>query len=568
RGQAEENEDKDDGAEADMNNLNTAIQEELLQFKLQEVWTLMDLPYRKRAIGTKWVFKNKKDERGIVIRNRERLVAQGHTQEEGIDYDEIFTPVTRIKAIRLFLAYASFKDFMVYQMDIEEEVYVYQPLGFEDPDFLDKVGNIDKTLFIIRHKDDILLVQVYVDDIIFGSTKKELCNAFEEMMYEKFQMKDKNASTPMETQKPLLKDEDGEEVDVYMYRLMIGSLMYLTSSRPNIMFKVCAYARYQVNPKVSHLHVVKRISAYTNSDYAEASLDRKSTTGGCQYMRCQEAMGDAVTQTRSERVSKVSNDPLLVGVNTPRNARVESSEDEGLGEEDSSKQGRIADIDANEDIYLVNDHNDEDMFGVNDLDGDEVIVESEDAAEQAKEVVDDITLAKALVEIKSANPKADKVMIQEPEQVSSQQPSQVKDKGKGKMVEPEPVKKFSKKYQLMLDEELASKLQVEEEEMIAKLFMEFLEKRRKFFAAKRAKEKRNRPPTKAQQRSIMSTYLKNMDGWKIKSLKKKSFDEIQELFDKAMKKVNTFIDCRTKLAKESSKKAKEEITQEGSLKSG
>ncbi|GKF86316.1 putative ribonuclease H-like domain-containing protein, partial [Tanacetum coccineum] len=170
----------------------------------------------KRPIGTKWVFRNKEDERGIVTKNKARLVAQWYTQEERIDYDEVFAPVVRIEAIRLFLAYASFKDFVVYQMDfksaflygkIEEEVYICQPLGFEDPDFLDKVykvenalcglhqaprawyetlttylldnefqrGKIDKTLFIRRDKGDILLVQVYVDDIIFGSTKKSLC---------------------------------------------------------------------------------------------------------------------------------------------------------------------------------------------------------------------------------------------------------------------------------------------------------------------------------------------------------------------------------------------------------
>ncbi|GJZ48085.1 putative ribonuclease H-like domain-containing protein [Tanacetum coccineum] len=133
-----------------------AMQEELLQFKLQEVWTLVELPNGKRAIGTKWVFKNKKDERGIVIKNKARLVAQGYTQEEGIDYDEVFAPVARIEAIRLFLAYASFKDFVVYQMDvksaflygkIEEEVYVCQPLGFEDPDFPDRVYKVEKALY-------------------------------------------------------------------------------------------------------------------------------------------------------------------------------------------------------------------------------------------------------------------------------------------------------------------------------------------------------------------------------------------------------------------------------------
>ncbi|GJT37196.1 putative ribonuclease H-like domain-containing protein [Tanacetum coccineum] len=206
-----------------------AMQDELLQFKLQKVWTLVDLPNGKRAIGTKWVYRNKKDERGIVIKNKARLVAQGYTQEEGIDYDEVFAPVAKIEAIRLFLAYASFKDFVVYQMDvksaflygkIEEEVYVCQPPGFEDPDFPDRVykvekalyglhqaprawyetlstylldngfqrGKIDKTLFIRRDKGDILLVQVYVDDIIFGSTKKSLCTEFEKMMHKKFQM--------------------------------------------------------------------------------------------------------------------------------------------------------------------------------------------------------------------------------------------------------------------------------------------------------------------------------------------------------------------------------------------
>nr|GEW43586.1 hypothetical protein [Tanacetum cinerariifolium] len=143
----------------------------------------LDLHNGKRAIGTKWVFKNKKDKRGIMIRNKVRLVAQGHTQEEGIDYDKVFALVARIEAIRLFLAFDSFKDFLVYQMDvksaflykkIKEEVYVCQPLGFEDPDIPVKVGKIDKTLFVRRYKGDVLLVQVYVDDIIFGSTK-DLC---------------------------------------------------------------------------------------------------------------------------------------------------------------------------------------------------------------------------------------------------------------------------------------------------------------------------------------------------------------------------------------------------------
>ncbi|GKD20898.1 putative ribonuclease H-like domain-containing protein [Tanacetum coccineum] len=254
------------------------------------------------------------------------MVAQGYIQEEGIDYDEVFAPVARIEAIRLFLAYASFKDFVVYQMDvknvffygkIKEEVYVCQPPEFEDPDFPDRVykvkkalyglhqasrawyetlstylldngfqrGKIDKTLFIKRYKDEFygrtyILLEITSKqkmDGIFISQDKYVGEL------KKFGFtKVKTASTPMETQKPLLKDEDGEEVDVHMYRSMIGSLMHLTSSRLDIMFAACAYARYQVNPKVSHLHDVKRIF----SDYAGASLDKKSTIGGCQFLGC------------------------------------------------------------------------------------------------------------------------------------------------------------------------------------------------------------------------------------------------------------------------------------------
>ncbi|GKF66719.1 retrovirus-related pol polyprotein from transposon TNT 1-94, partial [Tanacetum coccineum] len=175
------------------------------------------------------------------------MVAQGYTQEEGIDYNEVFDPVARIEAIRLFLAYASFMNFVVYHMDvnstflygkIEEEVFVCQPPGFEDPEFPDRVYKVEKALYVyIKHLElgDILLVQVYIDDIIFRSTKKELCTKFEKLMHKKFQMSSMDkyvdeilkkicfstmriASTPMETSKPLLKDAEAEDVDVHLYR--------------------------------------------------------------------------------------------------------------------------------------------------------------------------------------------------------------------------------------------------------------------------------------------------------------------------------------------------------------
>ncbi|GKC32334.1 putative ribonuclease H-like domain-containing protein [Tanacetum coccineum] len=212
-----------------------AMQDELLQFKLQKVWTLVDLPNGKRAIGTKWVYRNKKDKRVIVIKNKARLVTQGYTQEEGIDYDEVFALVARIEAIRLFLAYASFKDFVVYQMDvkshflygkIEEEVYVCQPPGFEDPDFPDRMSFMGKLTFFlglqVKQKENGIFISQdkYVTDIL-----------------KKFSFSDvKTANTHMETHKPLLEDANGKDVDEHMYRSMIGSLMYLTSLRPDIMF--------------------------------------------------------------------------------------------------------------------------------------------------------------------------------------------------------------------------------------------------------------------------------------------------------------------------------------------
>ncbi|GJS46044.1 hypothetical protein Tco_0596165 [Tanacetum coccineum] len=251
--------------------------------------------------------------------------------------------------------------------------------------------------------------------------------------------------------------------------------------------------------------------------------------------RRQETMGDTIAQTRSENVSKLSNDPLLA---------------RGLGEEDASKEGMIVDIDANAGINLVSTYfdADTDMFKVHDLVGDEVVVESEVAVKAASTIPvsaatttttvitdDEITLAKALAELKSAKlptttaattittastrPKAKGLVIHEQEQaptliVSLQQPSQLNVQDK----------------------------------------------------VKRAEEKRNKPPTRAQQRSLMCTYLKSMKGWKPKDLKNKSFVNIQELFDKAMKRVNTFVDYRTELVEESSKKAEAEIAKESSSK--
>nr|GEX11696.1 putative ribonuclease H-like domain-containing protein [Tanacetum cinerariifolium] len=336
-----------------------AIQEEMQQFKFQNVWVLVDFPEGKYAIGTKWILKNKRDARGIVVRNKTRLVAQGHRQEEGIDYDEVFALVARIEAIHLFLAFASYMGFMVYQMDVKSaflygringEVYVTQPKGFVDPQHPKKVykvvkalyglhqapkawyatlstfllkhgyrrGTINKTLFLKKNNRDIILVQVYVDDIIFGSTKKTRClqvqqrpdgifinqDKYVQEILNKFDLGSvRTTTTPYEATKPKSKNESDSPVNVHLYRSMIGSLMYLTASRPDIMLAVSACLRNQVTPTTSNLEAVKKIfmylkgqpklglwypkelplvlEAYSDSDYARANKDRKSTTGGC-----------------------------------------------------------------------------------------------------------------------------------------------------------------------------------------------------------------------------------------------------------------------------------------------
>ncbi|GJV80647.1 retrovirus-related pol polyprotein from transposon TNT 1-94 [Tanacetum coccineum] len=843
--------DEDDAAVADMNNLDTTIQSSSFPHSRIHKDILLIKVIRDLQIAT----QTKEDVKGI--RSRRNMVYQ-------IDVKSVFL-----------------------NGNIEEEVYVCQPLGLEDSDFLDRVykvekalyglhqapkawyetlstylldnrfqsGEIDKTLFIKRNKGDILLVQVYVDDIIFGSTKKELCNAFEKLMHEKFQMssmgeltfflglqvqqkkdgifisqdkyvakilknlvltESQDCSTPMETQSLFSKDEDGEEVDVHMYRSMIGSLMYLTSLRPDIMFAVCACTRYQVNPKVSHLYVVKRIFrylkgqpklglwypkdspfdlvAYTDSDYARASLDRKSTTGGCQFLgcrlilkqckkqtvvanstteaeyvpasrkakksvklmmeklfrmelelmlfwstvkakningeeqlhalvdgkkiiitessvrrdlqladeegkgfsgrvtslfptmgvqnqsqigegsanptdphhtptfiqpspqpqktqkprkpkrkgtrvpqpsdptrsvadevvhkelgdslvraattassleaeqdsgnitktrskatpnessslgttsgggpRCQETMGDTIAQTRvhdlkktkttqhnenaslKRRVKKLEKKnrsrthKLKRSYKVSLTARIESSDDEESLGEDASKQGRIDAIDVDKEITLVSVHD------MNVSAGEEV----------AEEVVEVINIAKLIINVAQVSAAGDKVSTASATTTISAATTTI-DKGKGILIEP-----VKKKDQILLDEETALNLQAEfdDEERLARekakkkgyIISTTLKKRRRHFAAKRAEEKRNKPLTKVQQRKKIYTYLKNMEGYKLNDLKLKEFDSIQEMFNRAFKRVHTFEDFRTKLVKGKEKRARTELAQE------
>jgi hypothetical protein len=362
-----------------------AMQEEFNNFKRNEVWSLVPRP-KQNVVGTKLVFHNKQDEHGVVTRNEARLLAKGYAQVAGLDFEETFAPVARLESIRILLAYAAHHSFRLFQMDvksaflngpIKEEVYVEQPPGFEDDSYPDhvyklskalyglkqaprawyeclrdflisntfKVGKADPTLFTKTCNGDLFVCQIYVDDIIFGSTNQKSCEEFSRVMTQKFEMsmmgeltyflrfqvkklkdntfisetkytqdllkrfgmKDaKPTKTPMGTDGHVDLNKGGKSVDQKTYRFMIGSLLYLYASRPDIMLSVCMCARYQSDPKECHLVVVKRILrylvptpcfgiwypkgstfdliGYSDSDYAGCKVDRKSTSRTCQFL--------------------------------------------------------------------------------------------------------------------------------------------------------------------------------------------------------------------------------------------------------------------------------------------
>nr|GEV29680.1 retrovirus-related Pol polyprotein from transposon TNT 1-94 [Tanacetum cinerariifolium] len=317
---------------------------------------------KKALYGFKQAPKaNKLDENGVVSRNKARLVTQGYNQQEGIDYDETYAPLARLESVRILLAYACTLDFKLFQIDVKsafldsfinEEVYVAQPSGFIDfakPNHVYKLKKAlyDNILFTKKKNYNFIIVQIYVNDIIFGSTCQELCDDFAKIIHDEFEMsmmgelnfflglrikqlkdciffnqskyikemlkkfgleESKPMKTPMSMERKLTKDEKGNSVDNTKYKGMIGSLLYLTASRPDIMFSVCLCARFQENPKTSHLEAVKRIFryikdtthlrlwypkgsdmetvVYADFDHAGDYVDRKSTSGICTFMGC------------------------------------------------------------------------------------------------------------------------------------------------------------------------------------------------------------------------------------------------------------------------------------------
>ncbi|KAK6115470.1 hypothetical protein DH2020_007739 [Rehmannia glutinosa] len=319
------------------------MQKELNQFERNKVWELVQRPTHQNVIGTKWVFRNKMNEEGSIVRTKARLVAKGYCQEEGIDFDETFAPVLQAEdaasAVKAQVGNALGVNTLGTESAIqggctEELHYVEQP-----------PGKVDRTLFRIQDGESILLVQIYVDDIIFGSTNKEMCDKFSSLMQGKFEMsmmgeltfflglqvkqikdgtfinqtkytrdlmkkfgmEDKSSvNIPMNTSVKMNMDADGKAVDQTRYRALIGLLLYLIASRPDNTFVVGVCARFQTAPKESHMTATKRmlrylkgcqevvlwypkdggfkLVGYSESDYAGCRVDMKRTTGTCQML--------------------------------------------------------------------------------------------------------------------------------------------------------------------------------------------------------------------------------------------------------------------------------------------
>nr|GEW41911.1 retrovirus-related Pol polyprotein from transposon TNT 1-94 [Tanacetum cinerariifolium] len=298
-----------------------SMQEELLQFKKIDVWVLVPAPDNISPLTLKWIFKNKNDEENTIIRNKSHLVVRGYRQKEGIDFEESFAPIARMEAIRIFLAYAAHKSFTVFQMEAlyglkhaprawydELSLFLLQNHFFK--------GTIDPTLFIRRFDNDILVVQVYVDDIIFGSTHPRYTQLFSDLVKSRFEMSMMREMTffpglqvnqsfcgifinqsnymleilkkyEMESCDPvgtlteikdkLDLDQNGTPVDATKYHNMIGALMYLTSSRPDIVHATCLCIWYT---KDSGFELI----GFSDADYAGCKDTFKSTSGGAQFL--------------------------------------------------------------------------------------------------------------------------------------------------------------------------------------------------------------------------------------------------------------------------------------------
>ncbi|GJW71168.1 ribonuclease H-like domain-containing protein [Tanacetum coccineum] len=624
--------DEDDGAVADMNNLDTTIQVSPIPTTRihkdhpldQVIGDLQSATQTRKMSKNLEEHGNKKDERGIMIRIKQ-MVVKGYAQEKGLLWRSLCLVDKELIEIRLFLAYASFKDFVVYQMDVKS-AFLYGKIEEEVSQGCRHSQWKSKALLKDEDGEEVDGFYCKKQTVVANSTTEVeyvaasscylLSKAFDRkakksvklMMKKLFRMELElccNQSNARYNYQCWVKTINGE---AQLHALVDGKKIIITESSVRRDLQLADEEDEAVHKELGDSLVraattassleAEQDSGNINKTQSKATPNESSslgtTSGG--GPRYQETIGDTIAQTRFESVSKNSNDSLpgrgflILRDKGPLKIyeivvlkRIESSDyEESLGE-DASKQRELLpliQIDINYPVSTA---------------GDATTVSAVTTTATIT-TIDDITLAQALMEIKSTKPK------------------EKGDKGKGILIEL--VKPMRRKI-LSADEEAALKLQAEfdEEERLARekaekekeanialietwddiqakidvdhqlaerlqaqeqeelsikekatLFQQLLEKRRKHFAAKRAEEKRNKPPTKAQQRKIMCTYLKNMEGYKLKDLKFKEFDSIQEMFDRAFKRVNTFEDFRTELVEGKEKRAGTELIQENAKK--
>ncbi|GJR84438.1 hypothetical protein Tco_0155223 [Tanacetum coccineum] len=590
-----------------------AMQEELLQFKLQEVWTLVDLPNRKRAIGSKWVFRNKKSiqvekaqmdyinhlELGVKpyphdLKSKEKCkINDGkYAFLELIGVNNWWTP--KVNTHQISDGFEQIVDFLNvqpirYALTVNPTIYISCIEQFWSTGVV-KTINGEVQLHALVDGKKIIISEAYVrrdlqleDEEVFleqklddmpthkriyiapSHTKKILGNIrrvgkgfsgrvtplFQTMVVQNQSELGEGLAIPtdphhtpiiiqsstqpqktqkprkpkrMDTQVPQPSDPSENVADKAVYKKLGDSLVRAATIASSL------------EAEQGNGNITKTRSKATPNE----SSSLGTTSGG--GPRCQETVGDTIAQLRVLDLEKTKT--------TQANeiaTRVESFDNEEDLGEDASKQGRrINAINADKEITMVNvqDDDDNEMFDVDALNDEEVFV-----AGQNENVVEKLQ-AKFNEEERLAREKAEKekeaniALIEEWDDIQAK---------------------------IDVDHQLAERLQAQEQEELsdaekATLFQQLLEKRRKHFAAKRAEEQRNKPPTQAQQRKIMCTYLKNMEGKKLKDLKNKSFDSIQKMFDRAFKRVNTFVDFRTDLVEGSSKRAGEELEQESTKK--
>nr|GEX56668.1 hypothetical protein [Tanacetum cinerariifolium] len=298
------------------------MQEELNLFKRLKVWELVPRLDKVMVITLKLIYQVKLDELGGILKNKDRLVARGYHQEEGIDFEYSFAPVARLEAIRIFLAYVAHMNMVVYQMDIKtaflngnlwEEVYVSQLNGFVDPDNPNHVYKLKKALYGLKQAPcawyDMLSSFLISQDLSKGSVDPTLFIR-------------RNVDTPMVEKSKLDEDKEGKVVDPSHYRGMIGTLLYLTASRPNLQFDICMCSWYQAQPIEKHLHAVKRIFRYLHGTVNQGLWYPKDSSialiafadadhAGCQDTRCSTSgslqfLGDRLISWSSKRQKSVA----------------------------------------------------------------------------------------------------------------------------------------------------------------------------------------------------------------------------------------------------------------------